>query len=152
MLKTVKYYYFSNQRGTSDYEWVLVKQELLRTLPFRCHKHLLLHLPGFCRVTPISLLDHSPRALGKLSSWLGLAWRASKSLDRRGQASKSPRDTWYTREWWDDWAWGRRWLVRSQERSLGWCYALALVSELSLCSRACFYIFCCWPRTQWKST
>lgn len=32
----------------------LWKQGLLRTLPLRCHNHLLLHLLGFCRITPTS--------------------------------------------------------------------------------------------------
>lgn len=88
MLKTVKYYYFSNQNGASDYEWVLAKQGLLRTLPLRCHKHLLLHLPRFCRVTPTSFLDHSPgRAFGHTVK-LARSCMESQQVTWRRRASK----------------------------------------------------------------
>lgn len=121
---------------------------LLRTLPLRCHKHLLLGLSRSGIVTPLSLLG-----FGKLSIRLGLARRASKWLDRGGQASKSLRDTWYTEsDAVTGPARGRRLLVLSQEHCPGspWSWPL-LCSELFQCSGACFHIFCCWYSTGWSA-
>lgn len=91
---------------------------LLKTLPLRYYKHLYWVFLGQIKWLP-------SRALGKLSSWLGLTYRVSKSLDGGGQASNSLRDTWYTREWQGYRpAWGRQWLVLSWEQSPGPCTVL----------------------------